>query len=279
MSGIPESTLETTLRPRITQSERFYTIGGERYNRVTAVLGTIDKPWMFSYATRLTTAAWLAELERHGPEVLGEGGLIDHMASEVEAAIKTGRNAAKEAGTRAHLEIQRLSRNGFPGLEDVPPDILPAVQSAQAFMRSWGLVPVAVERTVWSSVNRVAGTIDMVARGEDGTVYLVDWKRAKGLYPEHAYQLAAYADMFTTQVQRGIAEGSPNLEGSQHFHAPAFAAPRLLAVRLPQEPPGGSYEVRAVELLPALTVYQATLQIYRTKQAQERLVWKEAGCS
>ena len=85
-----------------------------------------------------------------------------------------------------------MTATGFAGLEEVEPDILPAVKAAQAFLRDYGLQVLATERTVWSQEHRVAGTIDLIAADGAGALHIIDWKRSKGLYPEHAYQLAAY---------------------------------------------------------------------------------------
>ena len=62
----------------------------------------------------------------------------------------------------------------------------------------------ATEYPVWHPSRAYAGTIDLVARDADGQLVVVDWKRSNGLYPEHGYQVAAYAEA----LERGVSSPS-----------------------------------------------------------------------
>ena len=70
-------------------------------------------------------------------------------------------------------------------------------EAAWAFMawKSWWagakLTPVRIEQPVWT--HEYAGTIDLIARAEDGFLEVWDWKSGKGVYESYHLQAAAYA--------------------------------------------------------------------------------------
>ena len=101
------------------------------------------------------------------------------------------RDEAAEAGTSAHELISELLHGREP---DIPDPLVPAVRGALAFVRDYQLELVASEVSIWHPQHHYAGTVDLVARNKAGEFVVVDWKRSKGLYAEHAYQVAGYAD-------------------------------------------------------------------------------------
>ena len=97
-------------------------------------------------------------------------------------------DAAK--GRDAHGLIAELLHGGKP---DIPEELAPAVHGALEMVSDYGLTVEAVEYPVWDPRYEYAGTVDLIARDTDGRLVVVDWKRAKGIYDEHAYQVSAYA--------------------------------------------------------------------------------------
>jgi hypothetical protein len=63
--------------------------------------------------------------------------------------------------------------------------------------------PEVQEFDVTSKVHRYAGTLDAIGTlGNDKELVILDWKSSAGIYPEMAYQLAAYAAAY--EEQQGI---------------------------------------------------------------------------
>jgi hypothetical protein len=99
------------------------------------------------------------------------------------------RDAAALDGTQIHTYAEAI----VTGAEvDVPPRYLGQVQAVARFMDAWGIEPVAREASVFHHTDGWAGTIDLLA-GMRGTLWLLDWKTGKGVYPDMVLQLAAYA--------------------------------------------------------------------------------------
>ena len=150
--------------------------------------------------------------------------VADVMAGAKDRIYRT-KDSAADAGTDAHELIAAILQGGSP---IVPDALRPAVQGAQEMLADYRLSPVSIERLVWHPSQQYAGTIDLVARDADGRLVVVDWKRAKGIYPEHGYQVAAYADAIEALTGEPVASA--------------------YVVRLPQDGQGDlHYEVRAVE--------------------------------
>src|SRR5690606_19804153 len=81
---------------------------------------------------------------------------------------------------------------------EVDEEHIPVMESALNFMDDWHIEPLLIEAPCASRVHKYAGTLDLIAKfrhpetGEAGTA-IFDWKSGKALYPEYAWQLAAYA--------------------------------------------------------------------------------------
>ena len=116
---------------------------------------------------------------------------IEEVLAGAHKSIYKNQNNAADAGTSAHELISAILNGGSPL---VPESLRPAVNGARAFIEDFHLTLEVAEYPVWHPRRLYAGTIDMVARDADGRLVVVDWKRAKGLYDENAYQSAAYAD-------------------------------------------------------------------------------------
>jgi ATP-dependent exoDNAse (exonuclease V) beta subunit len=58
---------------------------------------------------------------------------------------------------------------------------------------------------VYSARHRYAGAIDALAYRE-GELVALDWKTSKGLYPEYALQVAAYAKAIEEMTRQQVTE-------------------------------------------------------------------------
>lgn len=99
-------------------------------------------------------------------------------------------DAAKINGTKVHGYAEAMT-HGDP--VEVPPEYVGAAEAVARFLDRFRIEPVAVERPVFHAAHLWAGTPDLLA-GMGGTLWLLDWKTGRGIYPETSLQLAAYAN-------------------------------------------------------------------------------------
>ena len=194
---------------------------------VTTFLKIIDKSGpLTGWATKTAFAAMESTLNYHGA-ILNQDDYGPWASTVLEVAKDRAKQARSEGsgkGKAAHELIAELFHGGQP---KVPDDLAPAVRGAREFVADYGLTIEALEVLVWHPTEQYAGTVDFVGRNQHGNLVVVDWKRSNGIYPEHGYQVAAYADAVEA------------LTGEQVPHA--------YVVRLPRE--GGEeagYECREV---------------------------------
>lgn len=186
----------TTVRRglRFAPGNHTYRLDGQLVPGVTTILGVLDKPAIPKWA-----AAQVAEYVADHPDAvetlrtLGRDGMV--------AALKNipwqKRDDAAARGTTLHDHAERLVRGEDVELDDDDP-LLPVVEQALAFMAEWQIEPVLIEQSVASREHQWGGRLDLIAKytrpdtGHQG-VAIFDWKSGKALYPEYAWQLAAYA--------------------------------------------------------------------------------------
>ena len=94
--------------------------------------------------------------------------------NEIKAGWEQNRNEAALAGTAMHLDIERyynkipVNNNStefqyFKNFEEAFPD----------------LIPYRTEWMIWDLELKLAGSVDMVYKNEDGSINIFDWKRSK----------------------------------------------------------------------------------------------------
>lgn len=160
-----------------------YTLDGQRLPGVTTILGALRKKALEEWAGNIT-----AETAVNRWDELS--GLP--VATRLDT-LKRARWEARDSAALNGTEVHNLAWPLVTGAEvEVPPRHLAAVQALARFMDRWQLEPVATERPVFHPAHRWAGTFDLLA-GIGGTLWLLDYKTGRGVYPETALQLAAYA--------------------------------------------------------------------------------------
>jgi hypothetical protein len=206
-----------------------YKVDGKRVPGVTTVLGVISKPALVKWANNL------------GLQGIDSTGYVDALAS---------------VGTLAHEMIQEhlggppWDRGGF-----TPTEIDTAENAALSFFE-WERVngvrmeTEAIELQLVSREYLYGGTIDWLGL-IDGKRWLVDIKTSKGLFPEHAYQVAAY--------HRLLSENGYGVDGA-----------RLLRVGRSEDEGFDDHIIGGDALARAWDVFQCALSLYRAKQAFEK---------
>ena len=175
---------------------RWYKVGDQMLPPVTSILGIIDKSGpLVDWATKVAFEAVGATMLNFGYKVMIDS---DDFNLWVRTVLTLGKDDAKdvrEEGAKKGKEAHELIAVMLQGNDPlVPDDLAPAVRGAREFIADYGLNVVAVEHPVWHPNEQYAGTVDFVGRNREGHLVVADWKRSSGIYPEHAYQITAYAD-------------------------------------------------------------------------------------
>ena len=151
---------------------------------------------------------WSADLERDAVleaagEVYARGEHLtpDEFTGQVKAKVGSVRqhqrklSKAADIGSSIHEMIQ-WTLKGELGEEQGPKPRVPE-EAAWAFMawKAWWagarLTPVRIEQPVYT--HTYAGTVDLIARTDEGVLEVWDWKSGKGIYESYHLQVAAYA--------------------------------------------------------------------------------------
>lgn len=171
-----------------------YTLDGKPVDGVTSILKVLDKPALVDWAAREVAALAVAEHSRIGDMLAtNPAGVEPWLAS----AHRSSRDAAAARGTDAHHYAELLAQ-GAEEVQIAPEHMAsqPYVQAAAAFLDDFNVTTNLTETMVYSREPRYAGTCDaVVTMGNPGSevTAIIDWKTSKRIYPEVAWQLAAYA--------------------------------------------------------------------------------------
>lgn len=170
-----------------------YRLDGQPVPGVTTIIkDTLDKPAIPKWAAK-TVASYVAE----NPDAvetlrtLGETAMVKALA---DVPWKR-RDDAGQRGTTIHDIAERLLLDEEV---DVPDELVPAAENLLAFFDAWKVEPILLETAVASREHWYAGTFDLIAdvtRPDNGERVraILDYKSGRAIYPEAAWQLAAYA--------------------------------------------------------------------------------------
>ena len=175
----------------MTNTPRYYDIGGNKYPSVTSVCGVIAKPALYG---------WYG---KHGTKTCQQ--LLDESA---------------QIGTALHSSIQQyydhaLTKSTSPAKSTssakrfkLPPLCKTAWSNFRAFNRQYPLRPLFLEYVVYSDLFKYAGCLDgLFEYFPDGPkrkpkTILIDWKTSGSIYPEYALQVEAYGVAAAQQFAR-----------------------------------------------------------------------------
>lgn len=117
---------------------------------------------------------------------------LDQFFKEMEnySSAEEVKNKSAEEGSLVHNTIEKLSTGVAV---EIPEKIAPSIRAFQEFNKDGRIYfhPEFVERQVWSSRHRYAGTVDALAT-INGKFGVLDIKTSSGFYPEYNLQTAAY---------------------------------------------------------------------------------------
>jgi hypothetical protein len=191
---------------------RVYTWAGREFPSVTAILkGGIPAPFLPAWAAKAAAEYAIANLDRL--RLLPPGQAV----REVKRAPWQQRDQAADLGTAVHALIE-AEATGRPRPE-LPAEAGPLVAAFDQFTGDHRPSWVASEATVFSRRYGYAGTLDAVASLDihPGLV-LLDVKTGRGVYPEAALQLAAYAAAEFIGQPDGTEQPLPEIDGGAVLH-------------------------------------------------------------
>ena len=184
---------------------------------VTEIIGAcVNKPALVFWAKN--------EALKRAREVLGQligssnvitANMVDNLIEECKQRPEILRKAAADIGTRVHEAIDKLLNGEIPEITD---DIRPAVTAAKMWIADTDMKVICREYSMLSKKLGVTGTLDLVGEDKDG-LFVADYKTTAskktvsidddhaGTYPENAYQLGAYANLYEETTGNKINRG------------------------------------------------------------------------
>jgi hypothetical protein len=194
------------------RGHRVYTWAGREFPSVTAILkGGVPAPFLVQWAARAAAEYAIANLDRLALLPVGQA------VREVSRAPWAARDAAAELGTAVHALIEAEATGRTRPV--LPPEAGPLMAAFDRFVTDHRPAWVASEQTVFCRRYGYAGTLDAIAglAGRPGLV-LLDVKTGRGIYPEAALQLAAYAHADFAGQPDGTEHPLPEVEGGAVLH-------------------------------------------------------------
>ena len=169
----------------------FVTDNGETFPvpSVTTILGVVDKPWLIPWAVNNCLSICKGAIV---PDTPYAGMYLDQVWEAAKSGYRKVRQEALDTGTQVHEFLEQYLKNPEkPVLPAEETDVRRAVDAAIDWLGKHHVEPVCIERRIYSRKYRYSGTLDKLAY-VDGELSLIDWKTAKGIYPEYVLQTAAY---------------------------------------------------------------------------------------
>jgi hypothetical protein len=126
----------------------------------------------------------------HAAEIasrLASGTAPAVLRHELRGAATAERDSKAALGSAVHAALEA----GSP-LTAVGPDVAPYLRQFLAWTEASGVEALGQELQVWNLTVGYAGSVDLLARFPDGSIWVVDYKTSKGTYAEHLLQLLPY---------------------------------------------------------------------------------------
>jgi hypothetical protein len=148
--------------------------------------------------------------------VVSDPDAVDATIEWLKGSPWRERDRKANRGTAIHARIESL----ILGKPLTPPsdELLPFIESFDAFVADWNPTFEASEMTVYNRTERYAGTLDFIATIPGLGRVLGDTKSSKDVYPEAALQMAAYRFAEFIGLPDGSEEPVPSVDGCVALH-------------------------------------------------------------
>lgn len=256
--------MTTARRVDAPDGTRFYDTPCGLLPSVTSILKVVDRPGL---------TQWLVRREREraidaAVKLLGDGlsPAAFKLQMETILAQRPAPDGAAERGGHVHAWLEKALREEVTGKPQAielnafaDTSVNGTMEAFTAWRKTLKLVPLTVERFVYSEEYEYAGTLDALAETDDGPT-IIDWKSGKSIHPEAYLQAAAYANAV---VEMKIAK--PPIHG--------------MVVRLPRTS-RGTVEVHRLspdDLKELFTIFTDTLKVWRGQPVLDRMLRRNRG--
>ncbi|MCI0347241.1 MAG: PD-(D/E)XK nuclease family protein [Chloroflexi bacterium] len=123
----------------------------------------------------------------YGQLSTGDPAQVKVVRHELRVAATEERDKAAALGSAVHSAIEA----GKP-LTEVGADVAPKVRMELDWRERSGVEILAREIQVWNLAVGYAGSVDLLARFPDGSIWVIDNKTGSGVYADHLLQLLPY---------------------------------------------------------------------------------------
>ncbi len=200
------------LTPNDSGSGRTYTWDNEVFVSVTTVLSCLNKPALPRWAAKSAAEFVVKEF----PVVADLVGRNQKAAAIdlIKSAPWRQRDKAADVGTTVHKAVEALVAGHEPLVSE---EEVPFLVQFAKFVEAFKPEILVSEGTIFNRQYNYAGTLDLICR-IDGLNWLIDTKSGKGVYPEYAMQVAAYARGEFIGHQDGMEEPLPIIDKGAVLH-------------------------------------------------------------
>lgn len=167
---------------------RFYRWQGRDLPSVTSIRRMAGLPFGLHNWTINQVVSYALDHLSDFAQRLEDPAQLQVVRHELRSAATAERDAAAKLGTAVH----DAAASGH-SLADVDPKVAPRLRQYLDWLATSGAEVIGSEFQCWNLTLGYAGTVDLLARMRDGSVWLVDLKTGKGVYGEHALQVMAYS--------------------------------------------------------------------------------------
>lgn len=176
--------METVKLERKKEHQVYLDKDGVKLPGCTTVLGILDKPALIN---------WSAKVEREELSKCYENG----SPIPEKLFYLTKRDSAADIGTLAHFLAQCYLEHKTPDLSDYTEDEIKKAELAfnnfLTFWESSGFQMVHSELQLSHNALRYGGTVDLIAKNQNGELVLLDIKTSNRLYKQtYGLQVAGY---------------------------------------------------------------------------------------
>lgn len=156
---------------------------------VTTVLNNLNKPALPNWAAK--------EVAKYAVDNIPQWEDLppDDAVDLLKRAPYRNMRKRGDIGSAVHAAVEAWIAE--PG--DNPPvvddlDLIPYIAGAISFLNEQVHRVVHAEATIFNRKYEYAGTADAIVKLRNGHIAVVDWKTSRGIYPESALQVVAYAN-------------------------------------------------------------------------------------
>ena len=170
---------------KVTRNRYGYEVDGERFRRVTTMLGGIPKPALVGWGIK-SVAEYAIEHLDQWKDLPKKDAL-----KLLKGSPYSKRDDAGDRGTAVHNALEGAVL-GKPLPEGLTEEEHAFASNAIAFLDKRNSKILASEMIVFNRSQGYCGTLDLWDIDADGTPWILDYKTSTGVYPDHAVQQVAY---------------------------------------------------------------------------------------